>query len=510
MSLTFERKLPTILLFVFLMLTTIGVVFYLGSVSLQDTIENQRRAKDFVSIVDNTVEFAFEANSVLFNFVLTSNDSYLDPFERGKPKIRQNIEKLRTLAADRPEMANDINRLDQTIKEFTSEVSAKIDRRKMNGPGAASEEIPWAEGQRMLDTIRSSGERLKAIETESLRRSEQAGSLRYTMIVWILIVSSIAGIVSLIFANRTVISEIRKRRNAENDLLQANEGLEQKVQERTQELKIANEKLLEAGVERESILFSEKQARREAEVANRLRDEFMATVSHELRTPLNSILGWARLMKDGSLDNAQFEKALSTIIKNSESQNRLIEDLLDVARVISGKLPLELIELGLSEVLRQALDSVRPVAEAKNIDIEFNDDEPEIAIRGDLDRLVQVFTNLLGNAVKFSQPGTNVSIVYEISGENAVVRIKDRGKGISPEFLPKVFERFRQDTSSISNNGGLGLGLAIVRNLVEMHGGSVAAESEGEGRGSTFTVLLPLAGTDVEQSPPASAGPEPI
>jgi len=510
MSLTFERKLPTILLFVFLMLTTIGVVFFLGSVSFQDTIENQRKSQEFVSMVDETVALAFEANSAVFNFILTGNDTYLSPFERAKPKLRQNIERLRAMSSGRPEMADHINRLDQTVKEFVSEVSAKIDRRKMNGPEAASAEIPWAEGQRMLDTIRLSGERLKAAETEYLRRSEQSGSLRYTVIVWILIISSVAGIVSLIFANRTVISEIGKRRTAESELLKANEGLEHKVEERTQELKIANEKLLEAGLERESILFSEKQARREAEVANRLRDEFMATVSHELRTPLNSILGWARLMKDGSLDNAQFEKALSTIIKNSESQNRLIEDLLDVARVISGKLPLELMELSLPDVLLQAVETVRPAAEAKNIEFDIANTGPAITIRGDLNRLVQVFTNLFGNAVKFSQPGTYVSIASEIVGANALVRITDRGKGISPEFLPKVFERFRQDTSSMSNNGGLGLGLAIVRNLVEMHGGSVAAESEGEGRGSTFTVVLPLAGRETDSGGQASPGPKDV
>lgn len=494
MSLTFERKLPTILFFVFLMLTTIGVVFYLGSASFQDTIANQRRAQEIVSTVDHTVELAFETNSALFNFILTSNDTYLVPFERAKPKIRQNIERLRVLTGDRPDIANDINRLDQTLKEFTGEVSAKIDRRKINGLNDSVAEIPWAEGQRMLEIIRASSERIKSVENAALRQSEQGGDRRYTVIVWILIISSIAGIVSLIFANRTVISEIKKRRSAESDLIDANEGLEHKVESRTQELKIANEKLLQAGLERESILFSEKQARHEAEVANRLRDEFMATVSHELRTPLNSILGWARLMKDGSLDNAQFEKALTTIIKNSESQNRLIEDLLDVARVISGKLPLELVELDLSDVLRQAVETIRPAAEVKKIGIEFKDLQEGLSVRGDLGRLVQVFTNLLGNAIKFSHPGTAVTIQTETSGPNVIVQIIDRGKGISEEFLPKVFERFRQDISDQSNNGGLGLGLAIVRNLVEMHGGSVSAESKGEGQGATFTVILPLAG----------------
>ena len=179
----------------------------------------------------------------------------------------------------------------------------------------------------MLDQVRASGERIKTTELTMLQQHELSGDWKLTVTVWVLIISSLAGIVSLGLANLTVVSEIKKRRAAQGKLIEVNEGLERSVEQRTMELKRANEKLLEVGLERESILFSEKEARKEAEIANRLRDEFMATVSHELRTPLNSILGWARLMKSGTLNDAQYEKALTTIIKNSESQNRLIEDL---------------------------------------------------------------------------------------------------------------------------------------------------------------------------------------
>lgn len=450
----------------------------------------QKRSQDVIGTVDDTLMSVFVIHSSLFNFMSISNDTYLEPFERAKPKVNQDIEKLRVLLASNPDQLEEVNRIDQAAKQYIADVSAKIDRRKMEGREAI--EIPWAEGDRMLTQIRLSSERIKAIETDKLLRQDASGDWKFTITVWVLIFSSLAGIIGLGVANLTVFSEIKKRRTAQTKLVEANEGLERNVEERTAELKEANERLLEIGHERETILLSEKDARREAEIANRLRDEFMASVSHELRTPLNSILGWARLMKGGTLDDSQSEKALTTIIKNSETQNRLIEDLLDVARVISGKLQLEMIDLDAGEVVSQAVETVRPIAEVKNITIEFAPHEDGVVIHGDRNRLVQVFTNLLGNAIKFSYEGSPVAVSLHKTNETAEIRIRDEGKGISLEFLPMVFERFRQDVAHKSNNGGLGLGLAIVRNLVEMHHGSVRAESAGEEKGATFTVVFPL------------------
>lgn len=491
MPLTFERKLPIILFFVFLMLTTIGVVFYQNTISLKDAIAYQRTSQEIISKVDQTAALAFEIQSAFSTFMLVSNNTYLDPFENAKPKLRQNVEQLRALTAGNTDQLDEVNRIDQNLKEYVAEVSRKIDRRKMEGVIVAEKELLWSEGKAMLDQVRLSGERIKAIQRQKQQDLDQGGDLKFTVTVWILIISSLAGIISLGLANLTVFSESKKRRVAQAKLIEANEGLERNVEDRTAELKRANEKLLEVGLERESILFSEKEARREAEIANRLRDEFMASVSHELRTPLNSILGWARLMKGGTLDNAQSEKALTTIIKNSETQNRLIEDLLDVARVISGKLQLDMVELDASDLVAQAVETIRPAAEAKYIKIELTRSE-EALISGDRNRLVQVFTNLLGNALKFSPDDVTVYVSMEVASGAFITKIRDEGRGISPEFLPLVFERFRQDVTSKSNNGGLGLGLAIVRNLVEMHHGSVRAESPGPNKGSTFTVVLPL------------------
>jgi signal transduction histidine kinase len=254
-----------------------------------------------------------------------------------------------------------------------------------------------------------------------------------------------------------------------------------------------NESLRVVATEREELLKKEQSARREAEIANRLRDEFMATVSHELKTPLNSILGWARMLKAGDLDEAQVKKALGTIIKNSETQNRLIEDLLDVARIISGKLVLEFEPVDPVELLHDVVETVMPAANAKRIVIsqDFEEDVRRLTVQGDRNRLMQVFSNLLTNAVKFTPKGGRIEVRLSSVDARLNVSVKDNGIGINPEFVPMVFERFRQDSSVNTQNGGLGLGLAIVRQLVEMHGGSVSVQSDGANKGSEFNVELP-------------------
>lgn len=245
--------------------------------------------------------------------------------------------------------------------------------------------------------------------------------------------------------------------------------------------------------ERERLLINEQAARKDAEIANRLRDEFLATVSHELRAPLNSILGWARLMEKGTLDENTTEKAISTIVRNAESQNRLIEDLLDVSRIISGKMRLEVITVKPINFVESALETVRPAADAKNITLEVVEDSVISHISGDPNRLQQVLWNLLSNAIKFTPNDGKVTVEISRPNDFVEIKVKDTGAGISSEFLPHVFDRFRQaDASSIRKFGGLGLGLAIVRHITEMHGGSVAVESAGENQGSSFTVNLPV------------------
>jgi signal transduction histidine kinase/ActR/RegA family two-component response regulator len=249
-------------------------------------------------------------------------------------------------------------------------------------------------------------------------------------------------------------------------------------------------------------------ARAEAEAANTLKDEFLATLSHELRTPLNAVLGWARMLKTGSLDDPTAKRAIDVIERNAKSQLQLIEDLLDVSRIITGKLRLDVKAVAPTAVIEAAVDALRPAAEAKAIRLQPIVDPRAGPVSGDADRLQQIVWNLLSNAVKFTPRGGRVQIRVERVSSHVEIVVTDTGKGIPPEVLPHVFDRFRQaDSSSQRSHGGLGIGLALVKSLVELHGGSVEAASAGPDQGATFTVKLPLMlHAESERAEPAGAG----
>ncbi|HYF50488.1 MAG TPA: response regulator [Planctomycetota bacterium] len=248
------------------------------------------------------------------------------------------------------------------------------------------------------------------------------------------------------------------------------------------------------------LLKREQQARQEAERLNIMKDEFLQTLSHELRTPLTPILGWSRIVLGGMYDRETVEKAMRTIDRNTKAEIALIEDLLDISRIVNGKVKLDFKPIALAQVIEQAVETVRPTAAAKNIEITFSS-EATGAVLGDASRLQQVFWNLLHNAVKFSDKSAKVEVSLKNAGSTIIAEVKDTGRGIPPEFLPYVFARFTQaDSSMTRSQGGLGLGLSIVKHLIEMHGGTVAARSEGIGKGSSFTVELPAA-AEVQQPP---------
>ncbi|BAY49047.1 multi-sensor hybrid histidine kinase [Scytonema sp. HK-05] len=245
--------------------------------------------------------------------------------------------------------------------------------------------------------------------------------------------------------------------------------------------------------QRAAIAIDNAMLYREAWEANRIKDEFLAIVSHELRTPLNSMLGWAKLLRQGKLNQATAAKALETIERNAEVQKKLIEDILDVSRIVQGKIRLNLRPLHLIPVIDAVSESIRPIAQAKAVQFQSVLDPNVAQVTGDADRLQQVLWNLLSNAVKFTPSGGRIEIRLEQVNSMAQITVTDTGAGISADFLPYVFERFRQaDGTSTRANSGLGLGLAIVRHLVEMHNGTVYATSDGEGLGATFTVQLPI------------------
>jgi len=254
---------------------------------------------------------------------------------------------------------------------------------------------------------------------------------------------------------------------------------------------ISERKRLE--LEREQLLAAAQAAQKQAEQANRLKDEFLATASHELRTPLTAVVGWSRLLRTGKLDAENSARALESIERNATLQTKLIDDLLDVSRIITGKLTLDRRPLEIAHVVSDAVNTVRPAADAKNIAIETSFDAEAEPVLGDANRLQQVVWNLLSNAVKFTPKNGRIEVALQRVNSEVQVSVGDSGEGISSEFLPYVFDRFSQgDGKTTRPHSGLGLGLAIVRQLVELHGGTVKAHSDGPGRGATFKLRLPV------------------
>ncbi|HXU89069.1 MAG TPA: ATP-binding protein [Methylomirabilota bacterium] len=244
--------------------------------------------------------------------------------------------------------------------------------------------------------------------------------------------------------------------------------------------------------ERARLLTQERAARQEAERASRVKDEFLATLSHELRTPLTSIMGWVRMLRQRTLDGDAAERALEIVDRNAQSLKHLVEDILDISSITMGRFRLESVPVDLPSVVRAAVDAVRHAANAKNIRLDVFVDPRVRPVAGDAGRLQQVVWNLVSNAVKFTPDGGHVEVSLAPSGSYAEIRVRDDGQGIAADFAPRLFEPFsQQDASTTRHHGGLGMGLAIVRHLVEVHGGTVSAESAGPGQGATFIVRLP-------------------
>ncbi len=258
--------------------------------------------------------------------------------------------------------------------------------------------------------------------------------------------------------------------------------------------RVAREKELNIQIEeRERLLASEYAARQLAEENSRLKDEFLASVSHEIRTPLNAISGWTQILLTGDQSEEKFAHALSTIQRNVSSQMQIIDDLLDISRIITGQLRLDFHTVNLAESIETALNNLRPAASVKEITLDKSIESGTTFVMGDVNRLQQILWNLLSNAVKFTRQRGKIEVILRETDGFAQLIVRDDGHGITPDFLPFVFERFRQaDGSSKRKHGGLGLGLSIVKNLIEMHGGTITAESDGDGAGAVFTLMFPL------------------
>lgn len=367
MSLPIERKLPIILSFVFLMLAAIGFLLYRSTTSVQEARESEKHSQAVIANLDDIVTYVADLETATSGFIALGNDTYLEPFSRGKAGLKRNISDLRGLLAGEEERLPEIDELEMLVGNKLDFEENKIELRRRDGFDQTAPLLGKTGGIAITEQIRARVDKLKDEEIRLRREHEHGLDRSFSLSILTLILSTFAGLAALIAAHVLVVMEIRRRRGAEESLVDVNRGLEARIEERTAELQHANQHLIESAAEREILFINEQTARKEAEVANRLRDEFMATISHELRTPLNSILGWARLLKSGDLDSEKESKAVTTIIKNSETQNRLIEDLLDAARIISGKLELEHDPVNIGEVVMNSIETVRPSAEAKGI-----------------------------------------------------------------------------------------------------------------------------------------------
>ena len=269
------------------------------------------------------------------------------------------------------------------------------------------------------------------------------------------------------------------------------------------QLRDANEQLVVSSMRNQDLADQADASRDEAVTANRLKDEFLAVVSHEMRTPLNAVLGWARLLGGGQLEPGRTAKAIQTIERNTKVLARIIDDLLDISRLLGGNIRIESQPLDLVAVIQGALDEVRPAAEVKSLSLIFTCREVPDPVAGDTLRLQQVVANLLSNAVKFTPEGGKIEVRLTPTDSQAEIQVADTGQGISAEFLPHLFERFTQaDPSTTRRQGGIGLGLAIVKALVERHGGTVHADSAGVGQGATFTIRIPVLPSPADVGPP--------
>jgi signal transduction histidine kinase len=417
-----------------------------------------------ISAAQETQGLMLEMETGVRGYLLTHDDSFLAPYQRAAPVMDRAFSELRSLVEDKPQQVAAAAQLQKDCRDWQQLVMRMLPPEQ----NADVRDAAQIAAKEQMDVVRRDFVRFVGVE-ESLRAQRTWSVQKVTRIV---VVSSIAAVLLLgvlvgIFTRRAL-----KTVAAEFEIALAESD---RARVRAEALAVENERLY-----------------RQAQSASSAKDEFLATLSHELRTPLTAILGWSRLlqMQPGRPDD--INTALSAIERSARSQAALIEDILDVSRVITGKMKLEIREVDLRDAVREAADSLKPAAAAKNIAIDV--DAPDaLFLSADPNRLQQIIWNLLANSVKFSAAGTRIRVDARRVRDDVVLRVTDEGRGIESAFLPFVFDRFRQaDSTSTREFGGLGIGLSVVKLLVELHGGSVRAESPGLGKGATFTVTFPV------------------
>jgi signal transduction histidine kinase/CheY-like chemotaxis protein len=395
------------------------------------------------------------------------------------------VNDLSALTLDNP-------RQQQNLQHLRGDIAAVVRTRQHGPDGEVDNSGEALVPQSLSQTVRN----LRVEELQLLTSRVETSQRTFRQLTSVLYVTGLGSGVLLVWVFGLVVRGERKRRQADDMLRQTNEELDARVSARTAEL--------------HDTLDREQTLRLEAETNSRLKDEFLMTVSHELRTPLNALLGWADMLRLGIVSEARRQRAVDAICDNAKLQTQLIADLLDTARILTGKLRIEPAWVNLAEIVQEAANIVVPAAAAKGLELKVELDPQGCTLFGDPGRLQQIVWNLVSNAVKFTERGTvSVSLARSEPDNHITIVIADTGMGIHQQFLPHVFDRFSQEkTGTTRRHGGLGLGLAIVRQLVELHGGTVHVDSRGEGQGTTVTVNLPIGSGHTEGRPVPQAHAE--
>ncbi len=401
-------------------------------------------------------------------FLLTGEEPYLEPFLAAHAAIARSDLRMKTLLTPELELAGLRDRIEALGSQKMTALEAAIAERREHGPEAALAMLRQGHGKDLMDQIRLLAAKLDG-ELEATMAGLLAAAerqLAFTATLNLLATVVVAGaLIALFFLARLHFSERETLAVAER----------------------------EARARVESLLASERSAHSEATHANKLKDEFLAVVSHELRTPLNAIVGWTSPLREGATDAQELQEGLDTIDRNAHAQARLIDDLLDVSRIISGKVRLRISEVDLRALVTGVVEGLRPAAEARGVKIALGASGEAAEVLGDPDRLQQVVWNLVSNAIKFTPRGGEVALSVARTGSAVALEVRDTGQGVRADFLPRIFDRFSQQDASIARaQSGLGLGLSITRHLVELHGGTITVRSAGEGQGATFHVEIPM------------------
>ena len=454
-----------------LLLVLLGVSYYYTREAIAEALHSQQTIGEvqgirieILALLKNYVD----AETGQRGFLLTGEEKYLEHYERARKLLGSDELRLKSVLAPLDQLRAMRARVNPQERAKLAELERTIDIRRTQGLDAAIAEVKRDAGKAAMDAMRAVLEEYDAEQRQATATLFDHSEKQRREVTLLSMVASL-----ILGASLVGLFVLTQRNLAERErLLQI-----------TQDAKDALQKALAA----------ERVAHSAATHANKLKDEFIAVVSHELRTPLNAIVGWTSLLREGVESDEELREGLDTIDRNAQAQARLVDDLLDVSRIVTGKVRLQIAEVNLRAVVASVVDGLKPAAVARGVELKVTGTPESAEVLGDSDRLQQVVWNLLNNAIKFTPRGGSVEVSLEQFDSRVALEVKDSGQGIAPDFLPRIFDRFsQQDTSTTRGQAGLGLGLAITRHLVELHGGKISVRSPGENQGSTFRVEIPI------------------